>query len=402
MSLIDLLHDKEVWERFYEYKLSLACPKQFVKALRGFIDGREYLPVCDRIALSEAFPLPRKAIISKHFSDKLRTVYIYPEPENTVLKLLTYLLCRRFDVTFPDNLYSFRPGRSARDAVNRFRRMHKINDLYAYKVDIHNYFNSIPVEKLLPLLQEKIGSDEKLYSFLSSLLSEEYVYFGKETIKEPKGIMAGTPLSAFYANLYLEALDRRFQEAAVPYARYSDDIIVFGCSMGEVEEYAEQIRAFLNQYGLTVNSEKEHFYTPEQGFSFLGFDYRQGKLDIAAASIEKIKGKMRRKARALERWQRKNGLEGEKAAKAFIRIFNRKLYESPADNELSWSRWYFPAINTDNSLKIIDHYAQECIRFLLTGKRTKARFNARYEDLKRLGYRNLVHEYHSFRQRETC
>ena len=105
---------------------------------------------------------------------------------------------------------------------------------------------------------------------------------------------------------------------------------------------------------------------------------------------------MRRKTRALERWQKRNALSGEKAAKAFIRIFNRKLFESPDDSELSWCRWYFPLINTDESLKAIDHYAQDCVRYLATGTRTKARFNLRYDDMKRLGYRSLVNAYYGF------
>jgi hypothetical protein len=35
---------------------------------------------------------------------------------------------------------------------------------------------------------------------------------------------------------------------------------------------------------------------------------------------------------------------------------------------------------------------------MLSGRRTKARFNVRYEDLKALGYRSLVNEYHRFRR----
>ena len=93
----------------------------------------------------------------------------------------------------------------------------------------------------------------------------------------------------------------------------------------------------------------------------------------------------------------RNEAEPERAARAFLRVFHRKLLESPVGNDLSWSRWFFPVITTAESLHQIDLYAQDCLRYLLTGKRTKARYNARYEDLKALGYRNLVHEYYAFR-----
>ena len=76
-------------------------------------------------------------------------------------------------------------------------------------------------------------------------------------------------------------------------------------------------------------------------------------------------------------------------------MFNRKLFESPGDHELSWSRWFFPVIGTDESLKEIDRYAQDCLRYLLSGKRTKGRYGIRYDDLKQLGYRSLVHAYYN-------
>ena len=396
MSLLDQLSRRECWEAFYDYKTSLACPKAFAKELRVFIDGEGYLPVCHRIAAGEPFPLPRKSVVSKLDGKKKRTVYTYPTAENTVLKLLTWLLLRRYDGLFEDNLYSFRPGRTAKDAVRALRAVPGIRGMWAYKADVSNYFNSIPVERLLPLLSRVLADDRRLFAFLSALLSELGALSGGETVTEPKGIMAGTPLSAFYANLYLCALDRHFAEKGVPYARYSDDIILFAPDKAGAEALGGEVRAVLEAHGLTLNPDKEEFFSPAEGWVFLGFHCRGGAVDIAPASLQKIKAKMRRKARALARWRDRNGYGGEKAAAAFIRVFNRKLLESPADNELSWKSWYFPLLTTSDSLRIIDRYAQDCLRFLISGKRTKRRFDVRYEDLKRLGYRSLVHEYYAF------
>lgn len=63
-------------------------------------------------------------------------------------------------------------------------------------------------------------------------------------------------------------------------------------------------------------------------------------------------------------------------------------------HETNWSRWYFPVINTDKGLKQIDSCMQQCIRYISTGKHTKSNYNFRYEDMKRLGYRNLVNEWY--------
>ena len=401
MGLLEKLGDRETWERFYEYKNALACPKEFTAELREFIDREAYLPVLESIRRAEPFPLPRKAVISKMGSRKKRTVYIYPEPENTVLKLLTYLLLRRYDGLFSNSLYSFRPGRSAKDAIRRLKRVPGLFDKYAYKVDISNYFNSIDLSLFLPVLKSAVEDDPELFAFLSRLLSEPQVRERGRVIAEEKGIMAGTPLASFYANLFLKDLDRLFAERGIPYARYSDDIILFGESPETVRQYAAEVREYLASRLLSVNPDKEEFFTPETGFSFLGFYCRKHSVDIAPATVRKLKAKMRRKTRALMRWKTRNALSGEKAAKAFIRIFNRKLFETSEDNELTWSFWFFSVITETTSLSVIDRYAQDCVRFLLTGKHTKARYNARYEDLKALGYRSLVHAYYEFGEKRN-
>ena len=276
-----------------------------------------------------------------------------------------------------------------------------LGEMWAYKADVSNYFNSIPVEKLLPMLAEALGEDGRLYGFLSALLREERVLSGRETVREQKGIMAGTPLSAFYANLYLRELDRHFARRGVPYARYSDDIILFAPDRAGAEALAGEVRTILTEHGLGLNPAKEELFDPAEGWTFLGFRCRGDAVDIAPASLEKIKGKMRRKSRALMRWRQRGGYGGEKAAAAFIRVFNRKLLESPPDNDLSWSRWFFPLLTTADSLRVIDRYAQDCLRWLVSGKRTKGRYDVRYEDLKRLGYRSLVHEYYDFQKEEN-
>ena len=398
MSVLDALSRPEVWEEFYRYKTGLVCPRDEDKRLRDFLDRRAYEPVCARIGRGDPFPLPRRAVISKLHSEKKRVVYIYPEPENTWLKLLTWLLLRRYDGLFSPGLWSFRPGRTAKDAVRALRGTPGLGRMYAYKADVSNYFNSVDVARFLPLLREALAEDPALLDFLEALLTEPRVRDGSGVLIEQKGIMAGTPLSAFYANLYLRELDQRFAEAGTPYARYSDDILLFAPTEEELRARAADLKALLEEKGLRVNASKEAFFRPEEGWIFLGFLCRGGVTDIAPATLDKLKAKMRRKTRALARWRDRTGHSGEQAAAAFLRVFNRKLFEAPVDSELSWSRWFFPVINTADSLRVIDRYAQDCLRVLVSGKRTKARYNVRYEDLKALGYRSLVHAYYEHKE----
>lgn len=395
-SLLDKLGDRETWERFYAYKCSLVCPRSFAGELRRFIDREAYLPVYEAICRGDPFPLPVKKSIAKLGTEKKRVVYTYPPAENMVLKLLTWLLLRRYDDRFSPCLYSFRPGRSAKDAVRTLRRIPGLENMYAYKADIHDYFNSIPVPRLLPILEETAGEDPALLAFLRRLLEEPEALEGGRPVRERKGIMAGTPLSAFYANLYLTELDRHFEELEIPYIRYSDDVILFAPSRTEAEAHAAWVRDFLDSRDLALNPEKEALTGPGEGWTCLGFFCHGDTVDIAEATVRKLKGKMRRKTHALARWADRTGAERERAAAAFIRVFNRKLLEGPVNSELTWSCWFFSVINTTESLGEIDRYAQDCLRRLLSGKNTKARFNVRYADLKALGYRSLVNAYYSF------
>jgi len=396
MSLIDLLSSEECWRDFYNYKASLACQKPFLKDLKEYILNKKYLSVIETINNGDQFPLPNRSVISKMSSEKKRVVYVYPKAECTVLKLLTHLLLRQYDSIFADNLYSFRPHVTAKDAIKNLLKNSNISKKYSYKVDISNYFNSINIDTFLPILKNTLTDDDRLYTFLSSLLTEKRVYDRGKVIAEDKGIMAGTPQSAFYANLFLNDLDHYFFNNNITYARYSDDIIVFGNTQEQVNTYANRINKHLSDLGLNINTSKEIFSSPSDGFVFLGFKVNGNVVDIAPATIQKLKSKMRRKARALVRWKDRNGIDGESAAKAFIRVFNKKLLDTPEDSELSWSHWFFSVINTSVSLNEIDLYAQDCIRYIISGKRTKSRFNVKYDNIKKLGYKSLVHEYYNY------
>ena len=389
-----MLFEKSSWEKFYAYKSALRCSKRFTKELREYIDSEAYLKYAAEIKSCTSLPLPTKSVISKMSSRKKRTVYKYPYDFNMVLKLLTFLTLRKYDSLYSPDLYSFRPGVCAKDAIARICRTRDLHKLYSYKIDVSDYFNSIPVDRICDILDDTITDDVDLLNFMKALLNEKYVISDYEKTAEKKGIMAGTPIASFYANLYLKDLDEWFRNRGVLYARYSDDIIVFAKSKDDIAKYRKVILDKLAEKGLTVNPDKEFCGRPEDGFTFLGVEVKNGDIDIAPASVVKLKQKMRRKARALDRWRHREGLDGTKAAAAFIRIFNHKLLEVNEDSDLTWSLWFFPVITTPESLHEIDLYAQDLLRFLISGTHTKSRFNVRYKDLKELGYRSLVNEYY--------
>lgn len=402
MDLIASLSNPDIWQEYFEYKRSCGRLLNWEEQeLSTFISQEKYLPVVENIRNGGTFSPPKKSAISKMNSTKKRIVYTYPSAENQVLKLMTYLLLRQYDGCFSDNLYSFRAGRTPKDAIRRLSRCPGISRMWSYKVDISNYFNSIPVDKMLLILEGILADAPELNRFIASLLTNPLVYDNGKLVSEEKGIMAGTPISTFLANLYLSELDVHFAAENILYARYSDDIIVFSPTQEELEQQVAYIAQYLSNAGLSVNPSKEARTAPGELWVFLGFSYQHGVIDIAPASIQKIKAKMRRKARALARWRDRKKAPGKNAAKAFIRTFNRKLFEGVPEHDLTWARWYFPVITTTDSLKIIDEYAQSCIRTLATGTHTKAAYNFRYEDMKNLGYITLVNRYYSGQYRQN-
>ena len=398
MDILFRLKSEEEWENYYSYKLSQGnMTEDDEKDLYDFIFHKEYIPTVEAILKGENLAFPQKKLINKSKTGKKRSVYIYNRKENYVLKLLAFLL-REYDGIFAPNLYSFRKDSGVKKAVSDILHIPNLSSYYVYKLDISNYFNSVDVATLLPMLANVLKGNKETYEFIKVLLQNPYVIYEGSVIEEEKGIMAGVPISGFLANLYLMDLDIYFYERNIPYMRYSDDIIVFAKDINEIEKYIECIKDRLAQGKLQINEEKEILTYPGNKWIFLGFSYEKGVIDVSPVAYEKLKAKMRRKARGLSRWASKKNIEGIYAAKSFVKQFNAKLYDNPIGNELTWSRWYFPIINTDVTLKRIDRYMQDCIRFLAANSRTKSRYNFRYEDIKALGYRSLVNEYYKAKE----
>ena len=393
-SIITQLSDQVYWEKLLARRLMKGdyTWHEFDEA-DTFVAEQQYLAVTRRIAQGERLGIPQKKLVNKMGTGKKRVVYTFGPDEMRVLSLLSYLLYR-YDTQFAPNCYAFRQGFRPQDAIRRVNKALENRPMWAYKLDIHNYFNSIPIELLMPMLKEMLSDDPPLYRFFEDMLTDQHVVENGKVIEEAHGIMAGTPTSPFLANVYLNAIDHHFYDNGVVYARYSDDIILFAEDRETLEKHKETLLGFLKQYRLEVNPDKERIYSPDEAFEFLGFSCHGHKIDISAATVKKMKGKISRRTRSLLRWKKRKGIESEKAMAVLIRHFNRKFFEGDDPDSLNWSRWYFPIINQTVGLKEIDHYLQQNIRFLSTGKHGKANYKVDYDTLKRLGYRSLVNEFY--------
>ncbi len=382
-GILGQLASQAVWEEFLAHRLMKGrFTWNLFQDADAFVAEEKYRSVVEAFLRGDAPGIPECRLINKMGTSKKRTVYSFPPDDTRVLKLMSYLLYR-YDDRFAPNCYSFRRGVKASDAIFRLRKALRGRRMWAYKLDIHDYFNSISIPVLLPILRNLLADDPALYRFFERMLADG-----------SRGVMAGTPTAPFLADVYLMEVDRYFADAGVIYARYSDDIILFAPDRDTLETYKSTLLDFLSKYRLAVNPSKERIYAPDEPFDFLGFKCLGSAIDISEATRRKMKGKIRRAARALQRWRIRKDFGPERAMKGLIRIFMGKFFEDDDPDALTWSRWFFPVINRTEGLREIDRYLQQYIRYLGTGRHTKANYRIRYHDLKTLGYRSLVHEYY--------
>ena len=416
MCVWDRLSEEDFWKDFLNYKIEkqhLLEKEQSV--IRDYIGDRRYLEIIADIRKEDYIPpTPYKKEISKADTDKKRVIYSFDSDFNLLLKGLAFYLYV-YDSEFADNCYAFRRNFGVKDAVRRIKGIKDIDSKWCLKLDIQNYFNSIDVDILLGKLDFIKQDDKELYAFLKKLLTLDKAYVDDDAEKRnhknedvnnndiaayriitgKRGAMAGTPVSPFLANVFLSDMDKIFEDAL--YFRYSDDILIFADSEDELKKYQKKIYSMIESNKLTLNQKKVKVCKPGEVFEFLGFSYNSGEIDLSENTVNKMKAKIKRKAHALRRWANRNKHSGERAARAFIKAMNKKLfddyYRDKNGSGFSWSRWFFPCLTTDRSLNILDDYMQSYIRFCVTGRHYKGNYKISYDTLKAWGYRNIVNEY---------
>ena len=400
MGILDNIDKTEIWEEFLQYKTDGGhLSKREEVELRAFIQSEGYKTVAADIRAKKSFSYPVLSEINKKNTQKKRKVFIFEPEENYILKLIAYLL-GKYDYLFCSNLYSFRRDIGVKRALSDILKRH-VEGLYSYKADVSDYFNSADTNTAVSLMKEALKDDEELACFIERILREPLCISEGRLVSQKKGIMAGVPVSGFLANLYLSGLDELFEKEGAIYARYSDDIIVFAETPERISRYEKVINDFISARGLAINQGKQIKTSPGQAWEFLGFSVEGRTMDISCVSLRKIKAKIKRKAKALARWKSRNGASDERAVRAFIKFLNRKFYDNPFRNEITWTRWYFPTITTARSLKKIDEYAVQCIRYIAAGRYSKSNYNLRYSVIKSFGYRNLVNNFYKFKNNLT-
>jgi len=203
-----------------------------------------------------------------------------------------------FETRFRDGSYGFRPGRGCHDALREIDRL--IKDGYAHVVDadLAGYFDSIPHDRLLARVEEKV-SDGRVLDLIRGWLKAD-ILNGLERWTPTRGSPQGAVISPLLANIYLDPLDAAMAERGRRMVRFADDFVILCRTREEADAALAEVRAWVSENGLALHPEKTHVgdcRRPGQGFEFLGYRFEAGQRHVRQKSLNKFKDSIREKTR---------------------------------------------------------------------------------------------------------
>lgn len=145
-----------------------------------------------------------------------------------------------FDVTFSDNSYGFRHGRGCHHALERVEALLKEGCVYVVDADLKSYFDTIPHDRLLDRVREKV-SDRRVLRLVERFL-EQGVMEGLSEWTPEAGTPQGAVISPLLANLYLNPLDHLVAGAGFAMVRYADDFVILCRSQEDAGRALELVR----------------------------------------------------------------------------------------------------------------------------------------------------------------
>ena len=235
----------------------------------------------------------RRVWIPKPGSAEKRPLGIPAVRDRTVEAALKHVLEPIFERDFAEHSYGFRPGRGCLDAVKRVEELLSQGRAWCVELDFKSYFDTIPHERLLGLVRQRMVDGSVL-----TLLEQGLKAGVLEELKGWQPTQSGTPqgavISPMLANLYLNPLDHAMVQQGWEMVRYADDLVVLCATREEAEQALEYLRQWSGQAGLTLHPTKTRIVQAQsEGFDFLGWHFRGGKKWPRKKSLQKLQDKLR-------------------------------------------------------------------------------------------------------------
>lgn len=256
---------------------------------RGLLDLKEQL----RMASYQ--PLPVKRVwIEKPGTTQERPLGIPTVRDRIVQTALRMVIEPIFEHTFAEHSYGFRPGRGCKDALRRVQALLDGGHTWVVDADLKSYFDTIPKDRLMGRVEERIA-DSRVLALLRGYLDQEVM---EELIRhEPTehGTPQGAVISPLLANIYLNPLDHLLAAAGVQMVRYADDFVLLCRSEDEARTALARVQTWVQENGLTLHPEKTRIVDATQpgGFDFLGYHFEREYRWPRRKALDKLKDKVR-------------------------------------------------------------------------------------------------------------
>jgi group II intron reverse transcriptase/maturase len=187
-----------------------------------------------------------------------------------IQQAILQVLQPRFDPTFSEHSYGFRPGRRAHDAVRAAQRYIQEGRRWVVDVDLEKFFDRVNHDVLMGRLAKRIG-DKRLLGLIRRYLEAGIMADGVVTERH-EGTPQGGPLSPLLANVLLDEVDRELEKRGHAFCRYADDCNVYVRSKRAGEDVMRTLRRLYAKLRLRVNEAKSAVARP-WGRKFLGYSF---------------------------------------------------------------------------------------------------------------------------------
>ena len=230
----------------------------------------------------------RRHYIPKQGSQEKRPLGIPTVQDRVVQTALRMVIEPIFEREFAQQSYGFRPNLGCKDALRRVDELLKAGYSHVVDADLKSYFDTIPKDRLLARMAEKVA-DRRILALVQSFLEQSVLEDAREWVPG-QGTPQGAVISPLLSNIYLNPLDQLMAGAGYEMVRYADDFVVLCRTPADAAGALSVVKDWTASAGLSLHPTKTRLVDANtDGFDFLGYHFEAGQRWPRAKSLAKFK-----------------------------------------------------------------------------------------------------------------